>query len=88
VPCSVGCLYPGLVFAGGFFNSVPVDQSLEPYCGGVLTGLNYGDFSVYSGWPTLLRPDGWAVVAGANGAVAAVDFLKVPPVGLRHGPVQ
>ncbi|HEY6343773.1 MAG TPA: SBBP repeat-containing protein [Bryobacteraceae bacterium] len=82
------CMYPGVVFPGGFFNSVPVAQSLDNYCGGVLTGLAQGDWAAYSGWPTALRPDGRAVVAGANGAVAAVDFLKLPPVGLRHGPVR
>jgi hypothetical protein len=71
------CLYPGVVFPGNYFNSVPVDQYLDPNCGGVLTGP-------YSLWPTALRPDGRAVVAG--GAVAAVDFLKLPPAGQRRGP--
>jgi hypothetical protein len=55
-------------------------------CGGALTGMLYSDWPVYSGWPMALGPDGTAVVAGANGAVAAADFVKVPPVGLRHGP--
>jgi hypothetical protein len=71
------CLYPGVVFPGNFFNSVPIQQSLDAYCGGVLTGP-------YSLWPTALQPDGAAVVAGS--AVAAVDFLKLPPADLRHGP--
>jgi Beta-propeller repeat len=75
------CLYPGVVFPGRFFNSVPVAQSLDNYCGGVLTGP-------YSSWPAALRPDGRAVVAGANGTVTAVDFLKFPPVDLRHGPIR
>jgi hypothetical protein len=77
------CLYPG-VFLGGLFTSLVVFSS----CRGVLTGMVYYGWPVYSSWPTALRPDGRAVVAGANGAVAAVDFLKLPPVGLRHGPVR
>ncbi|SPF34668.1 exported hypothetical protein [Candidatus Sulfopaludibacter sp. SbA4] len=51
--------------------------------------LSCSNLSGYqSGWPLALRPDGTAVLAGANGSVASIDFSAGSRIGCLADPAD